>query len=196
MQPLLSDVFFLPFWSVIGLAFGPELALVARTGRGGAAASRQDRGSIRLLVVGLIASVIFAVACAKTISGATFGTGREVAFWGGLAVIGLGALVRQHCFRMLGRRFTAAVAVEHDQPIIEAGAYRWVRHPSYLGCLLLYVGLGLSLTNWVSLALLGLASFLLFSHRIRVEEEALVQTLGSPYVSYMQRTSRIIPFVY
>lgn len=35
-----------------------------------------------------------------------------------------------------------------------------------------------------------------FLYRINVEERALVQALGERYRAYMQRTKRLIPFVY
>jgi len=31
---------------------------------------------------------------------------------------------------------------------------------------------------------------------VRVEEKVLVQTLGQPYVDYMRRTKRFIPWVF
>ena len=75
-----------------------------------------------------------------------------------------------------------------------AGPYRWVRHPSYTGSLLTIAGVLLCLVNVASLfaLIIPLAGY---AYRIRVEEDALVRSLGEPYRAYMRRTRRLIPFV-
>jgi len=62
--------------------------------------------------------------------------------------------------------------------------------------MLMYVGLGLALTNWQSLLVLVLASTIVYSYRVWVEERALVATLGERYVAYVRRTKRFVPFVF
>jgi protein-S-isoprenylcysteine O-methyltransferase Ste14 len=59
-----------------------------------------------------------------------------------------------------------------------------------------FLGLALCLDNWVSLLIIGVAVFLVFLRRMRVEEEALLQALGDDYRDYMSRTKRLIPAVY
>ena len=105
-----------------------------------------------------------------------------------------GAVLRQHCFTMLGRHFRPVVSVVPDQPIIERGAYHWIRHPSYLAGILVMLGMGLALTNWMSLIALGLVPLVFYAYRIHVEEKALLETVGQPYRDYMTRTKRLIPF--
>jgi protein-S-isoprenylcysteine O-methyltransferase Ste14 len=116
-------------------------------------------------------------------------------FWSGILLMISGALLRWHCVKMLGSLFNPAVIVKHDQQIVERGAYRWLRHPSYLGAIILFVGMGLALTNWFSLAIIALALCVVYGYRISIEEQALVQTLGAPYSRYMSRTKRLIPFI-
>jgi protein-S-isoprenylcysteine O-methyltransferase Ste14 len=96
---------------------------------------------------------------------------------------------------MLGSRFTYVVQAAPDQAVVERGAYKYVRHPSYTAGLLLYGGIGLALGNWVSLAFSLIPLALAYGYRIAVEERALVQTIGAPYAAYMKRTHRLIPFV-
>ncbi|HET8843686.1 MAG TPA: hypothetical protein VFN35_19645 [Ktedonobacteraceae bacterium] len=57
------------------------------------------------------------------------------------------------------------------------------------------LGLGLSLTNWLSLLIIMGCALLGLSYRIHVEEHALKEHLGQRYQEYMQRTKRLIPFV-
>jgi protein-S-isoprenylcysteine O-methyltransferase Ste14 len=87
------------------------------------------------------------------------------------------------------------VQVEPGQEVVERGAYRWVRHPSYTAAMLLFIGIGLALGNWTSLAVTTVLPALGYANRVRAEERALVDTVGPPYVAYMARTRRFIPFV-
>jgi protein-S-isoprenylcysteine O-methyltransferase Ste14 len=98
---------------------------------------------------------------------------------------------------VLGRSFTTSVAIAPDQIVIETGPYRLIRHPSYTGILITLLGLGLSLTsNWLSLLVIIGCALIGFSYRIRVEEHVLQESLGQRYQDYMQRTKRLIPFVF
>jgi len=80
--------------------------------------------------------------------------------------------------------------------VIEAGAYRWVRHPSYAGGMLMYIGTGLALTNWLSVLIIAVAGALGYIYRVHVEERALLAHLGARYEQYMRRTKRFVPFVF
>ena len=66
-------------------------------------------------------------------------------------VILAGIAFRAYAVRTLGRYFTNDVAVSADQPVIQAGPYRLIRHPAYTGTLLSALGVGLGMTNWLSL---------------------------------------------
>lgn len=79
--------------------------------------------------------------------------------------------------------------VDPGQAVVDRGPYRWVRHPSCTGTLVISAGVGLTLGNWLSLAIimLPLAAML---RRISVEETALTEILGQPYQA---RTKRLVP---
>jgi protein-S-isoprenylcysteine O-methyltransferase len=88
------------------------------------------------------------------------------------------------------------VAVAADHQLVDSGPYRWIRHPSYSGLVLIFLGLGLSGGNWLSLLLVLLPPLLVLQRRIRIEEAVLRGALGNAYVRYCARTRRLIPFVY
>jgi protein-S-isoprenylcysteine O-methyltransferase Ste14 len=88
------------------------------------------------------------------------------------------------------------VRVVQSQPVIERGAYQWIRHPSYLASISVMVGMGLTLANWISIIALGIVPLVIVGYHIHVEERALVETLGAPYHEYMNRTKRLIPFLF
>ena len=61
--------------------------------------------------------------------------------------------------------------------------------------MLLFGGIGLALTNWLSLVFAVVPPVLAYAYRISVEERALVATIGPAYADYMRRTRRVIPFL-
>jgi protein-S-isoprenylcysteine O-methyltransferase Ste14 len=128
--------------------------------------------------------------------GATVTLGRDVVFVVGLVFLAAGGLLRRHCFRSLGPLFSGTVHVVENQPIVEHGAYRYLRHPSYTGGFLISAGIGLAFTNWVSVGVFALGSVVGYVFRVRAEERAMLETLGEPYRAYMKRTKRFVPFVF
>ena len=86
--------------------------------------------------------------------------------------------------------------MQSGQKVVDTGPYRYIRHPSYTGALMTQVGIGLSLGNWVGMLALLVCMTVAYSYRISVEEKALIAALGEPYKQYMQRTRRIIPFLF
>jgi protein-S-isoprenylcysteine O-methyltransferase len=114
----------------------------------------------------------------------------------GLALFVFGMALRWYSIIYLGRFFTVNVAVAADHHLVASGPYRWVRHPSYSGLVLIFLGLGVSDGNWLSLLLVLLPPLLVLQRRIRIEEAVLRGALGEVYVRYCARTRRLIPFVY
>ncbi len=82
-----------------------------------------------------------------------------------------------------------------DQPVIDRGPYRWVRHPSYTAGFLIFLGIGTALGNWLSVIVLFAVTSFVYSRRVKAEEKALLDTIGEPYRLYMSRTKRFIPFL-
>jgi methanethiol S-methyltransferase len=74
------------------------------------------------------------------------------------------------------------------------GPYRWVRHPVYLGWVLLFCGVPHMTADRLVFA--ALTSLYLVA-AIPLEERSLVQTFGDEYVRYGTRVRwRMVPFVY
>lgn len=79
------------------------------------------------------------------------------------------------------------------QQIVATGLYRYVRHPIYVGDLLLLVGLELCLNSWLVLGVMVLAGAVAW--RARHEEELLRAQLPG-YTQYCAATARFVPFVF
>lgn len=158
-------------------------------------AETRDRGS--LFVIGGLIAVSYWIAfwlwAYHRPPGPLLG---EWATWVGAAVALGGMALRIWSVRTLGRYFTYVVKVSGDQPVVEDGPYRLLRHPSYTGALLTAIGIGLSLRYVLAPLILGLMQFVAYSIRIAVEERALAEGIGEPYRAYMRRTKRIVPFLW
>ena len=110
-----------------------------------------------------------------------------------LALMGSGLLLRWAAILTLGRFFTVDVAIHGDHAVVRRGPYAWVRHPSYSGLLLLFLGLALHMGDALSFLVLMLPVCVAGWRRIRIEETALLQGLGEPYADYCRETRRLIP---
>jgi protein-S-isoprenylcysteine O-methyltransferase Ste14 len=158
-------------------------------------ARRVDRAS--KVVLFAMVTVGFAVAANAPGSVPAAAIARPaVAAWIGLVLMWCGIALRFWSFHTLGRYFTFSVETSVDQPVITAGPYRVIRHPSYAGLLIAFIGAGLQYRNWVSLLVLLVASVGGLVYRIGVEERALTRALGDRYRAYAATHKRLIPFIW
>jgi protein-S-isoprenylcysteine O-methyltransferase Ste14 len=114
----------------------------------------------------------------------------------GLVVMCVGIALRQWAVALLGAYFTVDVRVHPGQTVVERGPYRWVRHPSYAGLILTFIGLGLALGNWAALAVLAVVPTVGLVVRIKTEERALFEGLGEPYRRFAATRPRLFPGVW
>jgi len=184
----------LVFWIVFVWAFAPEFTVIRKAAKSGAAQSPEDAGSMRVIVVANQVAALCGFGAAWLFPHAAV-PHRLIFFWIGVAMLIGGSLLRRHCFRVLGKFFTGAVMVQSDHVVIDRGAYRWVRHPSYTAGILMFAGIGVALGNWISIAVLTLMPIAAYSYRVTVEERALLASLGDRYRVFMNSRKRFVPFV-
>ena len=108
----------------------------------------------------------------------------------------LGLAIRLWSMQTLGRFYTRILTISEGQSIVQAGPYRFIRHPGYLGTLLIWIGLPMSQANWIAMALVALFMGIAYGRRIKAEEEMLVQEFGEEFRRYMKRTWRLVPFLF
>jgi protein-S-isoprenylcysteine O-methyltransferase Ste14 len=183
------------WWMTLLAVFLPEIVMSRRL-TSTPDAVKADRGSKLVVVVTANLSIVLGFWVASLFPSMAFGRYWRAVFFVGLAVLVGGMLFRWYAIRVLGRFFTFDVAISPGQTVIDSGPYRYVRHPSYTGSLVGYVGVGLALGNWAALLVPALCMAAAYAYRIPVEERALVKGLGQPYEEYRKRTWRLIPFVY
>lgn len=175
--------------------FVSELLLsVTRRARGKGFA-RKDQSTLRVIWIVIAASLVGGLLVARYWRAATIPHRAEFA-WSGLVIFALGIALRWWSIVTLGRFFTIDVAIAPDHQLVEAGPFRYVRHPSYTGVLLAFLGFALTTGNWLTVLVIMLPIFATFVYRMRVEERALTGALGQRYLAYIRRTKRLVPFVY
>ena len=74
--------------------------------------------------------------------------------------------------------------------------YRHLRHPSYLGLLLIGFGLSISMNSIISMMVVTIPMLAALIYRIKTEENILISQFGETYKDYMKKTYRIIPKIY
>jgi protein-S-isoprenylcysteine O-methyltransferase Ste14 len=157
--------------------------------------TKQDRSTLGIIWLVIAVSVTAGVFVALNFAVAALPYERMFAS-AGVVLFVAGLILRWWAIITLGRFFTVDVTIEKDHELVERGPFRIVRHPSYTGVLLAFVGLGLSMRNWAALLVILLPIGAAFIHRMNVEEDALLRALGLRYAEYMKRTKRLVPFVY
>ena len=87
------------------------------------------------------------------------------------------------------------IKVEEDQKVISTGPYALVRHPMYVGVLIMLIGIPLALGSWWGLAMIALVVPMLM-WRILDEEKLLKKDL-SGYKEYTQKVLyRLVPYLW
>ncbi|MCD6201184.1 MAG: isoprenylcysteine carboxylmethyltransferase family protein [Bacteroidales bacterium] len=182
---------FIVIWS---LWFLSEIFLnrLLRSGKQGR--ENQDKGSLRIIWITIAAAntlgVLFAVYF-------PFPMSHSLTLpLNGLAIIVCGMIIRFASVWSLGRYFTVDVTIRNNHKLKTDGIYKRVRHPSYTGSILSFIGFGISLNNWISLGVVAILVIFTMLYRIRIEEQLLTKQFGKEYLDYKKKTNRLIPLFY
>jgi protein-S-isoprenylcysteine O-methyltransferase len=184
-----------PVW--LGVVFGVSEALISLSRRAKGDATKKDSGSLALFWTAIPVAMFLAYWAAVALQQPAW----QLPWQPGLALTGdilviAGLIFRWYSIIYLGRWFTVNVAIAADQPLIDDGPYRFLRHPSYTGALMALIGLGLAIGNTVSLLAIVLLTVPVFLRRIQVEERVLAEAFGARWEAYRARTWRLLPGLY
>lgn len=168
--------------------------------RGGEALSWEegpsDRGTTRAVGMafgtGLLALLVAPMLNRGRI-GRLYGT---QAAWAGVAVMAAGLGLRIWAARVLGAFYTRTLRTSAQQRLVAHGPYRLIRHPGYLGNLLLWLGAAIASANGIVATTIAVAMGRAYQARIAAEEAMLAETFAEEYPPYAGHTWRLIPFVY
>jgi protein-S-isoprenylcysteine O-methyltransferase Ste14 len=174
-----------------------EIAILVlmRTRSGNPSADVQDRGSLRILWFVILAAITLGSYYGETHTH-TIDHGAPWVRVTALTLLALGLAIRWTAIITLGRSFSANVAIHATQTVHKTGLFRFVRHPSYSGLILIFAAVGLHTRNWLGLAIIFIPTSVALFYRIHVEESALRRAFGHEYDDYSKSTKCLIPGIY
>ena len=161
------------------------------------ASSPSDRGSTRLI------GAYFGVACVALLIAPLLNLVPRghlghagLTGWAGIVIMVGGIALRFWANRALGAYYTRTLRTAPEQRIARNGPYRLIRHPGYLGVVLMWVGAGLATVNWITGSIIVVGALAAYGYRIRSEEAMLAEAFGPQYRAYEARTWRLVPFIF
>ena len=185
----------LPLPPIIALSFLAFEATISLTRKPMPGAQAKDRGTFQLIWIVITLAIVGGIFAGQAVPSARLPYAEAIYPWG-FALFVLGMIVRAWAIWTLGRFFTVQVAIASDHKLIEDGPYRLLRHPSYTGSLLMFVGYLACHGNALTMAIVLLSVLAVFIRRIRVEEAALAEAFGDAWCDYARRTWRLVPLIY
>jgi protein-S-isoprenylcysteine O-methyltransferase Ste14 len=169
-------------------AFSELVLMLFKHSKSGLLNSKKDKGS--LIILWLMITTGF--------SAGFFLAGPFNQYWlgfgTGLVITGL--IIRWVSILQLGTAFTVDVAITDTARLKSDGIYKWIRHPSYLGLLMIVSGFSAVMNSLYSFLVLVIPVLLAIIYRISVEEKVLKVEFGDSYLKYMAETKKLIPGLY
>lgn len=155
-----------------------------------------DAGSSQVLWISGVISLLLVVASPVLNTYQIGYWSHATVGWLGLILMLSGLAMRYWAATTLGEFYTRTLQIIEGQRIVNQAPYNVIRHPGYLGTLLMEIGAGLAVTNWMVLLagiVIGATSR---AYRIGVEEKMLKAGFGEEYKIYAGSTWRLVPFLY
>ena len=173
------------------LAFaGPMLLRVDR--RAPRTGARRDSRGREPLVANLAAFGLFNLSLLIFSSSSEAFVALPLALSGSvLALAGASLVLRSRA--QLGSAWSLVPNADEESGLVTTGPYHLVRHPIYLGFIVLATGQALAFGSWPALTVVLCGLVPTFAWRARAEERLLGRSFGERYQIYRQRTKMIIP---
>lgn len=155
-----------------------------------------DAGSSQVLWISGVISILIVIA-------APILNTYQVGYWSctnvgwlGLTLMIGGLAIRYWAAKTLDKCYTRTLQIIEGQKIVNKPPYSVIRHPGYLGTLLMEIGAGLAVTNWIVLLAVSVVGISSRAYRIFVEEKMLEESFGEEYKIYSDYTWKLLPFLY
>jgi protein-S-isoprenylcysteine O-methyltransferase Ste14 len=177
--------------SICALWFISELLIAILTRSKKSESKSFDKNSLGLLWLVIIPSIFAGIYIAVS-----YPMYNVTEYFLGLFLIIAGMTLRLIAIFSLKTYFNANVSIHHDHKLKTDGMYSIVRHPSYTGALLSFLGLGLAQGNWISLLIIFIPVTMAFIYRINIEEKVLTENFKEVYLIYKKKTKKLIPYIY
>ncbi len=171
-----------------------EVFLNLRQKRKNNVSGSNDKNSLKLLYGLITVGYFLSFAIGATKLGRIYHWNTFFAIGMSLFVIGL--MIRIYSILTLRQFFTYSVAKVENHEIVETGLYKFIRHPGYLGQIIIFLGISISMSNWLSILAMMIPVFIGYLYRIKVEERFMTEQMGENYINYQNRTKKMIPMIY
>jgi protein-S-isoprenylcysteine O-methyltransferase len=158
-------------------------------------AGQYDKKSTRFIGLAVFINVVILIA-ANALNYLQIGLMADVIGWIGIAVMLCGIALRLWASRTLGKFYTRTLLISDGHRVVREGPYKRLRHPGYLGVILLWAGAGLATVNWIAAVLVTFTVIAPYPYRIHCEERMLITSFGQPYKDYADHTWRLLPFIW
>ena len=113
----------------------------------------------------------------------------------GVGMILLGVIIRFVAIGTLKKNFSNLLRIREGHTLVTNGIYHRIRHPAYLGLIVMILGIPVLLSSVLGFLVMLLIVPLLL-HRIKLEEAMLIGQFGDEYENYKRQTKKLIPFLY
>lgn len=153
-----------------------------------------DRLSIWILFIFITIGYLLSFIIASTKIGRIYHWNIFFMIGAFIAIVGL--IIRISAILTLKQQFTYTVTRIENHELIEKGLYKIIRHPGYLGQLIIFLGISTSLSNWLSVISMMISVLIGYIYRIKTEEKFMIEEMGNKYIDYQKRTKRLIPKIF
>ena len=114
----------------------------------------------------------------------------------GLVLLLFGIIIRWIAIMTLNANFSYTITIRDKHELIQSGIYQIIRHPSYTGFILSFLGISITLLNWVTVLVIIIPAVCVFSNRIKLEEKILNNHFGEIYLNYTDKTYKLFPYIF
>lgn len=180
---------------VFGIWFVNELLVEFQHQTDSSTISKQAKQNNFWLVTGTgLCFVVFGIFLTLNLTGSHYGVIPMAALsYVGLFIACVGVVLRRYAIHTLKDNFDGIIQIKETQQLTTKGLYALVRHPSYTGSILFFIGFGLSSLNLITLILFTVFIFTIYHIRIQYEEDVLINAFGTQYSEYRNQTNPFFP---
>ena len=114
----------------------------------------------------------------------------------GSTIIAAGLALRALAMHALGGSLGVRLQVRDEQALVNAGPYKWIRHPNYAGLTLVAGGIAVAFSSTLALVVAVCLWLPVLLVHIAHEERMLIERFGRQYRAYMNDTRRLIVGIY
>ncbi len=110
----------------------------------------------------------------------------------GTFILLAGVTIRLLSILTLGKHFARDLGIHREKELVTTGLYRRIRHPSYTGEIISFIGVGVVFWHFPATVFITLFPIVAFAYRAVVEEKMLLEEFGREYEEYRKRTRMFI----